>query len=317
MSFAELSGGTQGDTRKKLQYSSGAGCPDSSSCTWTDVGASGSGSIWRYSTSGGLADNTTIPSTLLDGSNTTGYSTTNGTASASGHSQTANSVQEYDYTLQNNSAPTGVTYYFRGYDYGPSTSGGGMTNLNPILRESILNTAGAEQTTCSDGSSPQTCTYPSIYSNTGAPNPPTFYFPANGSSNSSSTPTIQLKAADILSNYLQYVIEWCPTNSWPCPSGGGSFDQTASQTNWTGQDAGSGTAYIGLPNEANSTMGLYTVDPGVFSPNTTYYLRAKAYDPGGTATYGAYSSTIGFTTSNLSVLIQGGTTIRGGTIIAN
>jgi hypothetical protein len=318
MNFAELSGGTIGDTRKKLQYSSGAGCPDSTTCTWTDVGANGSGSIWRYSTSGGLSDNSTVASTLLDGSTANGYSVTNGTATAtSGAAQTANSVQEYDYTLQNNGAANNTTYYFRAYDFGPSVSGGSMTNLNPILRKSTLNTAGVEQDNCTDGSTPQACTYPSIYSNTGAPNPPTFYFPTNGSSNSSSTPTIQLKAADILSNYLQYVIEWCPTNGWPCAAGGGSFDQTASQTNWTGQDAGSGTAYIGLPNEANSTMGLYTVSPGLFSPSTTYYLRAKAYDPGGTATYGAYSSTIGFTTSNLNVLIQGGTTITGGTIIAN
>jgi hypothetical protein len=120
-----------------------------------------------------------------------------------------------------------------------------------------------------------------------------------------------------LGNYLQYVIEWCPTNSGPCPSGGGSFDQVSSQTNWTGQDANSGLAYIAQQNEALSTMGQYTVDPGIFAPNTTYYLRARAYDPGGTATYSSYSSTVGFTTSALSVLIQGGTNIRGGTIIAN
>lgn len=317
MGYVELSGGTQGDTRKKLQYSSGGGCPDSTSCTWTDVGASGSGTIWRYSTSGGLSDNTAIPSTTLTGANATGYSVTNGTSTVSGNSQSANTVQEYDYTLQNNGATNNTTYYFRGYDYGPSVSGGSMTNLNPILRESLLNTAGVEQESCTNGSIPVTCSYPSIYSNNGDPNPPTFYFPVNGSSNSSATPTIQLKAADILGNYLQYSIEWCPSNSWPCPSGGGTFSQVSSQTGWTGQDAGSSTGYIAVQNEANSTMGLYTVDPGVFSPNTTYYLRARAYDPVGTVSYGAYSSTVGFTTSNLSVLIQGGTNITGGTIIAN
>ncbi len=318
MAYAELAGGSTSDTRKKLQYSSGAGCPDSSSCTWTDVGAPGSGTIWRYSTAGGLADNAAVPSTTLVGATATGYSVTNGTATVTGDTQTGNSVQEYDYTLQNNSAPTGVTYYFRGYDIGTSTStSSSITNLNPILRQQNTNAAGVEQDNCNDGTNALPCTYPSIFSNSTAPNPPTFFFPLNGSSNSTSTPTIQLKSADVLGNYLQYVIEWCPTNSWPCPSGGGSFDQVSSQTNWTGQDANSGLAYIAQQNEALSTMGQYTVDPGIFAPNTTYYLRARAYDPGGTATYSSYSSTVGFTTSALSVLIQGGTNIRGGTIIAN
>jgi len=314
MAYAELGGGAEGDTRKKLQFSSGTGCPDSITCTWTDVTTS---SIWKYSTAGGLADNTAVPSTTLDSATTTGWSVTNGTsAAASGASQTAGSVQEYDYTLQNNGATIGTTYYFRGYDFGPSLSGGSMTNLNPIYREQIFSTSGVEQTKCTNGTTLQTCTYPSIYAYSTAPQAPTIYVPTNGSTNTSSTPTIQLSSGDSLGNYVKYVIEWCPTNSWPCPSGGGSFDQTASQTGWSNQDAGSGTGYNTNANPSLSTVGVYTVSAGVFLPNTQYYIRARGYDPV-LLLYGSYSSTVGFTTSNLNVQINGNTNITGNTIIAN
>jgi hypothetical protein len=62
-------------------------------------------------------------------------------------------------------------------------------------------------------------------------------------------------------------------------------------------------------------MGEYAVSPGVLTPNTTYYLRAKAIDPGGSNTYSSYSSTYSFTTASQDVRIQGGTTIKGGTTI--
>lgn len=314
MSYAELGGNSEGDTRKKLQYSSGAGCPDSTGCTWTDVGAQGGGSIWRYA-AGGVSDNATITSTVLDGSTANGYEVTNGTGTVSGDQQNAGDVQEYDYTLQNNGATLGTTYYFRGYDYGPSVSGGSMTNLNPILREQILNTSGTEATNCTANSVASTCTYPSMEPFTAAPQAPIIYFPASGSTNIADSPVIQLRTSDQFANYVQYVVEWCPTNAWPCAAGGGSFDQTASQTGWSGQDAGSGTGYVTSTVEANSTMGEYSVSPGVLTPNTTYYLRAKAIDPAGSNSFSAYSSTNSFTTATQDVRIQGGTTINGGTVI--
>lgn len=316
MNYAELGGGSEGDTRKKLQYSSGSGCPDSASCVWTDVGASGSGSIWRYSTSGGLADNATVPSTLLDSSTADGYSVTNGTASASGDQQTAGSVQEYDYTLQNNGATLGTTYYFRGYDYGPSISGGSQVNLNAILREQTVNTAGTALTPCGPVGSRTTCTYPSMESFSAAPQAPTIYVPLNGDTGTADAPIIQLRSLDEFTNYVQYVIQWCPSNSWPCPSGGGSFDQTATQSGWSNQDADSGLAYnTSSVAEVDSTMGEYQVSPGVFTPNTTYYLRAESIDPGGSDTFSSFSSTVSFTTAPQDVRIQGGTTINGGTTI--
>lgn len=315
MNYAELGGNGEGDTRKKLQYSSGAGCPDSPSCSWTDVGAQGSGSIWRYA-SGGVADNATVASTILDGSTAVGYEVTNGTASAAGDQHNAGDVQEYDYTLQNNGATIGTTYYFRGYDYGPSVSGGSLTNLNAIPREQVLNTSGTEVTNCTANGAAATCTYPSIESFTSSPQAPIIYAPLNGDTNVADSPVIQLRTSDQQADYVQYVIEWCPTNSWPCPAGGGSFDQTSSQTGWSEQDANSSTAYkTSSISESGSSMGEYSVSPGVLQPNTTYYLRAKAIDPGGSNTFSAYSSTYNFTTASQDVRIQGGTVINGGTVI--
>ncbi len=315
MSFAELGGNSQGDVRRKLQYSSGAGCPDALTCSWTDVGAQGSGSIWRYADAG-LTDNAALPSTMLSDSTAVGYAVENGTASASGDQHSANAVQEYDYALQNNGATIGTTYYFRAYDYGPSLSGGGMTNLNPIYRQQIFDINGNESTTCTTNSVASTCTYPSMQSYTSAPQTPIFYFPVNSQTNIPLIPVIQIRTSDQQADYVQYVVEWCPTNSWPCPSGGGNFDQTATQTGWFEQDANSATAYkTSGVSESGSSMGEYSVSPGVFLPSTTYYLRGKAIDPGGSNTYSSYTSTVTFTTGASDVLIQGGTTINGGTVI--
>jgi len=309
LAIAELSGGTGSGSRKKLQYSSGAGCPDSTSCTWTDVGAQAGGSIWRYA-NGGATDDALVSSTTLTGATAQGRVVENGT-SASTDNPAGGSVSEYDFTIQNNGATIGTSYYFRAYDYGASVSAGSSVNLNAIFRQQILDTSGTEQTSCSNGITSVVCTYPTLLAYTSAPHPPTFYRPTNGNTNVSTTPIIQLKSSDDENDYIQYVVEWCPTNSWPCPSGGGIFDQTSSQTGWDGQDADSNLAYVGNFIEENSTMGIYTVNPGVFAPNTTYYLRAKSTDPGGSGIYGLYSSTVGFTTSRLEIRINGGTCIGG------
>lgn len=316
MSYAELSGNGQSDTRKKLQYSSGAGCPDSTSCVWTDVAQSGvTTSTWRYAT-GGLADNTAVPAVSLTDSTAVGYVVSDGTASATGDQQTAGSVQEYDYVVQNYSGVIGTTYYFRGYDYGPSLSGGSMTNLNPIYREQLFDITGSELTNCTANNLASVCTYPTVQVFTSAPQAPIIYAPLNGDTGTAISPLLQVRTSDQQGDYVQYVVEWCPTNSWPCAASGGSFDQTSTQAGWAEQDANSATAYkTSSLTVSSSSMGEYQVPPGTFQPNTTYYLRAKAIDPGGSNTYSSYSSTYSLSTSPTDVLIQGGATINGGTIV--
>jgi hypothetical protein len=320
VAYAELGGNAQADTRKKLQYSSGAGCPDSNSCVWTDVGAQGSAAIWRYG-NGGATDNAAVASPTLDGATASGYVIEDGTATATGTLHSAGTVAEYDFTLQNNNATIGTTYYFRAYDFGASISAGTYTNLNPILRQQQLTVSGTETTPCTTSLVASVCSYPSLLAYTSAPHPPTFYRPTNANTNVSTAPVIQLKASDDENDNIQYVIEWCSVNTWPCSIGGGvtggSFDQTLSQTNWNGQDADSFTTYMGNASEVISSMAAYSVQPGTLRPSTTYYLRAKATDPNGSGLYGLYSSVVQFTTASLEIRIIGGTSVSGGTRFGN
>ena len=314
LNIQEMSGGNLADTRKKLQYSSGAGCPDSITCTWTDVGAQGSGAIWRYY-NGGATDDTTVGSAQLSSTTDLGKFYENGTSSTT-DTPGSGSIEEFDFALQNNGATVNTTYYFRAYDYGPSASGGSMTNINAIPREQVFNTAGTEQTNCSDGTNSITCTYPNVLTSTGAPQAPQWVSVPGGTL----TPQLQLRSIDLESDYIDYVIEYCTVNSWPCSATGGVFCQlsvvssptcTGDQSNWTGQDANSNTAYIGSTSLSGSTIANFQMPSGNLQANTTYYLRAKAIDPGGSNTYSAYSSTTSTTTAAYDILIRGGTCIGG------
>lgn len=265
---------------------------------------------------------------MLDGSTANGTAVENGTSSAPNSDQaaatsTGANVQEYDYTIQNNGATVGTVYYFRAYDYGASDASGSATNLNAIFRSQIKNTAGTEQTSCTANGSAAVCTYPSVLSNQTAPSAPVISRPTNGAINVPAAPAFDLSSSDAEGDYVQYLIEVCPTNSWPCASGGTIYCMSASdcsggsQSDWTGQDANSGTAYKAKADINNSTLATYTVPSlGYYQPNTTYYIRAKAKDPGGTNTFGSYSSTYSFTISaSPTVQIRGGSTINGGTQI--
>jgi hypothetical protein len=150
------------------------------------------------------------------------------------------------------------------------------------------------------------------------PSTPTIYSVANGTTNASRLPVYQLRSLDYNSDYLQYNVETCPTNSWPCPGGGHTYNQSASQSCWDQQDAQSGTAFASSGVLANSSMAYCTVPiSDILTPSTTYYMRAEAIDPGGSNTYSAYSSVVSYTTSSLEIQIKGGTNIIGGTQIGN
>lgn len=140
------------------------------------------------------------------------------------------------------------------------------------------------------------------------PSTPTIYSVTNGSTNVPRLPIYQLRSNDLNADYLKYDVEVCPTNSWPCASGGHTYDQTSAQTCWKGQDTQTSTAYASDKYLSGSTIAYcYTPNTDILTPNTTYYMRAKAIDPGGSNTYSAYSSISSFTTSTLEIQIGGGT----------
>ena len=71
-----------------------------------------------------------------------------------------------------------------------------------------------------------------------------------------------------------------------------TFDQTASQTGWSGQDTESGTAY------QSGTQAVYTLQSALL-PNTTYYWRSYYIDPsGGNAWSDTQTTPFSFTTGD-------------------
>jgi hypothetical protein len=201
----------------------------------------------------------------------------------------AGNFTEVEYALQANSNASNTSYCFR-----VTTSAG--TPLDNYNNYPILN-----------------INYP--------PSTPTIYSVKNSAANVSRLPLYQLRSYDLNKDPLQYVVEVCPANSWPCASGGFTYNQTSSQTCWSGQDAQSQTAYSSRVSEPISTMA-YCNPPtaDILSPNTTYFMRAKAIDPsawGGSGIYSGYSSVVSFTTGTLDISITGGASITGGSIIGN
>lgn len=151
------------------------------------------------------------------------------------------------------------------------------------------------------------------------PEAPVVYSPLSGANNVARTPTLQLKSKDNNNDYLRYSVEICPTNSWPCPSGGLTFTQTAvDQTCWGGQDAQSGTAYNSGNIVTSSTMALCSIpSANILNSNSQYFFRARAIDPAGSNSWSQYSNIISFNTGTLEILIRGGTNLNGGTRLGN
>lgn len=151
-------------------------------------------------------------------------------------------------------------------------------------------------------------------SSNAAPVAPTLISPASGATGVSVLPSLQLRTTDADSDYLRYKIDLCSDSL--CNSVISTFDQTSSQTGWSGQDQQTSTAYTGSSTLTGSTIATYTAQSAL-SLNTIYYWRAYAIDPGGTNTFSAASSIQSFTTltTSTNVNINGGTTIQGGTII--
>ncbi len=281
-----------GDTNSysyRLEYA-----PYANGCgSWTTVPATATTehfNMWNTSNYTDQAASTNVasgPAVITDPS---GFSFTAGklvsnTSNSATVSLTAGQFTEIEYAIQANSNATFGSYCFRVTNAGTPLDG--YTNY-PILN----------------------INYP--------PSAPTIYSVVNGTANVPRLPVFQLRSTDLNNDYLKYVVEECPTNSFPCASGGHTYDQTSSQACWSIQDAQSGTAFASYGTLSSSTMAYCQMpNTDILSPNTTYYMQAKAIDPGGSNTYSAYSSVASFTTGSLDIQINGGTNINGGTKIGN
>ncbi len=121
----------------------------------------------------------------------------------------------------------------------------------------------------------------------GAPSTPTLDSPADTATGVSATPDLLTTATDTESDYLRYKIELCTdlAMTTDCQT----FDQTGSQTGWTGQNTQTSTAYT------SGTQGTYSVQTPL-SYATTYYWRSYAIDPGGSNTFSSTQTPFSFTT---------------------
>ena len=113
------------------------------------------------------------------------------------------------------------------------------------------------------------------------PATPTLTSPADAATNQSLTPTLATVTTDATSDYLRYKIELCENveMSTSCQT----FDQTSSQTGWSGQDVETNTAY------ASGTTASYTISTSL-AYTTTYYWRSYAIDPDGTNSWSSTQS---------------------------
>jgi hypothetical protein len=137
------------------------------------------------------------------------------------------------------------------------------------------------------------------------PNAPTLITPIG--TGALLSPLFQLSATDGDGDYLKYKFDLCSTSN--CSSVITTIDQTSSQTGWQDQDQQSATAY------SSGRTTRYQWQGTNLTPNTQYWWRAFAIDPGGTNTFSSASSIGTFTTGQTQSTVRGGSTIRGGSII--
>ncbi|MBI5127162.1 fibronectin type III domain-containing protein, partial [Candidatus Roizmanbacteria bacterium] len=105
-----------------------------------------------------------------------------------------------------------------------------------------------------------------------SPEIPSLDLPTNSATNQAFQTVLKTTTTDNNSDYLRYKIELCTNLSMTqnCQI----FDQTFSQTGWSGQNTQSSTAYT------SGTQATYTIQSALYF-STTYYWRSYAKDPAG------------------------------------
>lgn len=100
--------------------------------------------------------------------------------------------------------------------------------------------------------------------------------PTNQSTSQSLTPQLKMTAVDPDSDYIRYKVKVCTNEAMT--QNCNTYDQTSSQTGWSGQDTQSNTAYT------SGTQAIYTIQTPL-DQNQTYYWIANSIDPAGTNTF--------------------------------
>jgi hypothetical protein len=113
--------------------------------------------------------------------------------------------------------------------------------------------------------------------------------PSNTTTNESLFPIFKTTAVDLGVNYLKYKIQLCTDVSMTTSCQ--TFDQTANQTGWGGQNTQENTAYT------SGTQATYTPQSAL-AAGTTYYWRSYFIDPAGSSSWSAtQTAPFSFTTA--------------------
>ena len=129
------------------------------------------------------------------------------------------------------------------------------------------------------------------YINNITPPAPSISSPANLATNVALNTAVTMTTTDANSDYVQYKVQIAtdPTFTQNLLT----FDQSSSQTGWSGQNASGNTAY-----NSGSTATYTPATP--FEQGKTYYVRGYAIDPAGTNLWSSVGSAISFTTIQTS-----------------
>jgi hypothetical protein len=240
----------------KLQYAAGSTC--SPALSWTDIGAAGSGSIWRGFDNASVSSGTTISSTDLQLSvSSTSETYEEGVTSAvAPNSIAAGKDGEWDWSLQDNGAPDGTSYCFRLV----TASGQVLKNYND---------------------------YPQLITNN-TPNTPSLLTLFDNEKTASTSPWFTFSSSDDNGDDIDYEIQ---------VSARSDFSTTVIDDNSIANvnDFDNLTAPSDKsPFNSGQTVRYKDTQTALTNGNT-YYWRVRGKDSNGTGNYGSWSSGRSFT----------------------
>ncbi|MBI3384566.1 LamG domain-containing protein, partial [Candidatus Gottesmanbacteria bacterium] len=138
--------------------------------------------------------------------------------------------------------------------------------------------------------SPQLTSVQLNYVSNNTPTAPTISAPTNGATGVAATPSITISSTDADSDYIRYKIQIATDAAFS--QNLSTFDQTVSQTGWSGQNAQTGTAYN------SGSNATYTIQSSLLS-GKRYFIRAYATDPNGSNIWSSASSLTTFLRSGV------------------
>ncbi len=244
---------TAGTQDFKLQYGEGATCSDISA--WVDVGAAGSGAVWRGYGNAAVADGATLSTTLLSLSNVVeSYEEENNSVT---NPTEIGKLQngEWDWVIEDNTATSSTNYCFR-----MAKSDG-----------TALSSYGG---------------YPALVTNA-APDATTLSAPFDNQKAASTSPWFEFFAADPEANDLNYQIQVDDNSDFSSTvlDKNTTSDPTLFQNLIAPSDK----------DPYNSGNLIRFIPTTSLTNGTTYWWRIRAKDPSGSNTWGAWATGYSFT----------------------